>query len=89
MTGVGRAAGDRIAGRLEEIAAAAGAGFDAAERRYREHAAAPRQPTRPESAELGRLRRRLVADAVAADTPVARLLLPADRAAARPGVRRR
>lgn len=75
--------------RLEQIAARADIGFDAAERRYREGLAALRRPSRPETAQVRRVRARLVADVDAADGVVPQLLLPAGLDAARPRIRRR
>ncbi|ALG84162.1 hypothetical protein [Gordonia phthalatica] len=75
--------------RLEEIATRADAGFDDAERRYRDRVSALRPPPKRESAAVRRVRARLVADVDAADGVVPQLLLPAGLDAARPGVRRR
>ncbi|NLG45936.1 hypothetical protein [Gordonia sp. (in: high G+C Gram-positive bacteria)] len=74
--------------RLDAIAAHTAAGFDAADRRYRDRTAAVRTARREPPA-VRRLRARLIADADAADGVVPQLLLPAGLDAARPGVRRR
>lgn len=73
--------------RLDAIAAQTAAGFDAADRRYRDRTATVR-PARREQPAVRRLRARLIADADAADGVVPQLLLPAGLDMARPGVRR-
>ena len=75
--------------RLEEIAVRADAGFDEADRRYRERGGVVRTPPIRERGEVRRLRARLAAEADAADGVVPQLLLPAGLDAARVGVRRR